>query len=137
MSGIEVAGLVLGALPLIVSGLEYYAEGVSTLKVMFNAPSEFKSLSRRLRVEQKIFKNSIELLLHDCIENNQLLSDLMSDNADSDLWSDPEVENALRQKLQSSYTVYLETMSSLETTLLQFKDRLRLSDDGKVCIAFD
>lgn len=132
MSGIEVAGLILGAIPLVISGLEHYAEGVSTIKIMFNAPSEFKSLSRRLRVEQKIFKNAIELLLHDCIDDDQMLADLMSDTADSKLWSDPEVGKALRQKLQTSYSVYLDTMTSLETTLLEFRERLKLNDDGKV-----
>lgn len=132
MAGIEVAGIVLGAIPLVISGLEHYAEGVSTIRIMFNAPSEFKSLSRRLRVEQKIFKNSIELLLHDCISDDQLLANLMSDTADSKLWSDPDVERALRQKLQSSYSVYLDTMTSLETTLMEFRNRLKLSDDGKV-----
>lgn len=132
MAGVEVAGLVLGSIPLVISGLEHYAEGVSTIKIMFNAPSEFKSLSRRLKVEQKIFKNSIELLLHDCIDDDQLLADLMSDTAGSKLWSDPEVEKALWQKLQSSYSVYLDTMTSLETTLLEFRERLKLNDDGKV-----
>ena len=132
MSGIEVVGLILGSIPLVISGLEHYAEGVSTIKIMFNAPSEFKSLSRRLTVEQKIFKNSIELLLHDCIDNDQLLADLMSETADSKLWSDPEVDKALRMKLQSSHSVYLDTMTSLETTLMEFRNRLKLNDDGKV-----
>lgn len=132
MAGVEVAGFVLASIPLVISGLEHYAEGVSTIKIMFNAPSEFRSLSRRLTVEQRILKNSVELLLHDCIEDDQLLADLMSDNASSDLWCDPNVEKALRQKLQSSYSVYLDTMFSLETTLTKFKNRLKLNDDGKV-----
>jgi hypothetical protein len=132
MSGVEIVGFILGGIPLVISGLEHYAEGVSTVKIMFNAPSEFKSLSRRLRVEQKIFKNSVELLLHDCIDDDQLLADLMSDIADSRLWSDPEVDKALRTKLQSSYSVYLDTITSLEATLTAFRDRLKLNDNGKV-----
>ena len=132
MSGAEVAGLVLGSIPLVISGLEHYAEGVSTIKIMFNAPSEFKAMGRRLKVEHKIYRNTLELLLHDCIDDDQLLTDLMSDSGDSARWSDPIVEKALRKKLQSSYSVYLETMSSLETTLADFKSRLKLNEDGKV-----
>jgi hypothetical protein len=32
MSGIEVAGLILGSIPLLISALEHYAEGVHTIK---------------------------------------------------------------------------------------------------------
>jgi hypothetical protein len=89
MSGAEIAGFVLGSIPLVISGLEHYAEGVSTIKIMFNAPSEFKSMSRRLTVEHRILRNTVELLLHDCIDDDELLANLMADNGDSDLWSDP------------------------------------------------
>ena len=132
MSGAEIAGFVLAAIPLVISGLEHYAEGVSTIKIMFNAPAEFKSMSRRLIVEHRILRNTVELLLHDCIDDEQLLANLMADSSDPDVWSDPTVEKALRKKLQSSFSVYLDTMSSLETTLADFKSRLKLTVDGKV-----
>lgn len=132
MSGAEIAGFVLGSIPLVISGLEHYAEGVSTIKIMFNAPSEFKNMSRRLTVEHRILINTVELLLHDCIDDEQLLANLMADSSDPDVWSDAIVEKALRNKLQSSFSVYLETMSSLQTTLADFKSRLKLTDDGKV-----
>jgi hypothetical protein len=32
MSGIEVAGLVLGAIPLILAGLQFYGEGINVTK---------------------------------------------------------------------------------------------------------
>lgn len=130
MSGIEIAGLVLGSIPLVISGLEHYAEGVSTIKVMFNYPSEFKSLGRRLRVEQGIFRNIIELLLHDCV-GDRLLTELL-ENIGGKSWSDPDVEKALRRKLQASYALYLEAVESLNKTLIEFKERLKLNEDGKV-----
>jgi hypothetical protein len=76
MSGIEVAGIVLGVIPLVVSGLEHYADGVSTIKVIFNYESEFRSLSRRLRVESNIFQNTVEILLRDCV-NDEKLTELL------------------------------------------------------------
>ena len=130
MSGIEIAGLILGGIPLVISGLEHYEEGVSTIKVMFNYPSEFRFLSRRLRVEQDIFRNAMELLLHDCIQDS-LLSDLL-ENIGGKSWSDPAVERALRKKLQASYSVYLETVKDLNKTLREFKQRLKLDEDGRV-----
>lgn len=101
---------------------------------MFNAPSEFKSLGRRLTVEQKIFRNTIELLLHDIVDDD-MLSEFMKDASNENLWSDPAVERALRNKLQSSYSVYLETIQSMDKTLNEFRSRLKLNDDGKVCLS--
>lgn len=34
MSGVEVAGLVLGALPLSSAGLQFYAEGIAVTKIL-------------------------------------------------------------------------------------------------------
>ena len=127
---IEIAGLVLGSIPLVISGLEHYAECVSTIKIMFNYPSEFKSLTRRLRVEHDIFRNTVELLLHDCM-GDQLLTELLENN-DGKSWLDPDVGKALRKKLQTSYALYFETVESLNKTLTEFKERLKLSEDGKV-----
>lgn len=130
MAGVDIAGVVLGAIPLVISGLEHYAEGVLTIKIMFNYPSEFRSLSRRLRVEQDIFRNNIELLLHDCVEDS-VLTELL-ENVGGKEWSNPVVEKALARKLRISYSVYLETVESMDKTLREFKERLKLNDDGKV-----
>nr|POF20019.1 hypothetical protein CFP56_52268 [Quercus suber] len=130
MSGIEVAGLVLGAIPLVISGLEHYGEGARTIKSMWNYPQEFASLSRRMRVEQDIFRNAIELLLSDCVED-AVLADLL-DNPGGDIWSDPKVDEALREKMRRSYEVYLETVRGMQTTLERFSARLKLGPDGKV-----
>jgi hypothetical protein len=63
MSGIEVAGIVLGAIPLVISGLEHYSEGAQTIRSMWDYPKEFATLSRRLRVENETFRNTMELIL--------------------------------------------------------------------------
>lgn len=130
MSGLEVAGVVLGAIPLLISGLEHYAEGASTVKRMFRAPAELRSLGRRLQVEHEIFRNCQELLLNDCLDD-VLLQDLLQ-NANSSAWSDPAVEAALRRKLQRSYQGYMETVEDMNKTLTAFRERLQLGDDGKV-----
>lgn len=130
MSGLEVAGVVLGAIPLLIAGLEHYAEGASTVKRIFHAPREFRSLGRRLRVEHDIFRNALELLLTDCVDDTSI-QDLLDDVGGS-RWSEPEIDAALRSKLQNSYPVYLETVQDMNKTLLALRARLRIGDDGKV-----
>ena len=130
MSDIEVAGLIFGAFPLVITGLEHYAEGVSTIRVMFSYPSEFRGLSRRLMVEQRIFWNTMELLLLDIVEDRLLIRLLA--NVGGETWSDPEIDKALQRKLDSSYRVYVEIIKSIHEKLKQFKDRLKLDEVGKV-----
>jgi len=159
MSGIEIVGLVLGAIPLVISGkstrglvavnleafttfahgakananstgLEHYGEGVKTIKSMFNYPQEFATLSRRLRIENGIFKNAIELLLHDAVDDTTAL--LLLEQPAGKRWHDPNVKNGLQEKMQSSYIVFMETIESMNRTITEFQQRLRLGPDGKV-----
>lgn len=134
MSGIDIAGLILGSIPLIITGLEHYAEGVSTIKVMLNASSEFRTLSRRLRVEYDIFRNITELMLNGCVDDQELTE--LLENVGGRCWSNPAVELSLQKKLQRSYKVYVETVQEMDRTLKEFRKRLRLGDDGRVCTPF-
>ncbi|KAF2769568.1 hypothetical protein EJ03DRAFT_351075 [Teratosphaeria nubilosa] len=72
MSGIEVVGLVLGAIPLVISGLQYYGEGIRTIKVIRNYSKEFADIKRRLEVEEMLFRSTIISLLSDCVDDERL-----------------------------------------------------------------
>ena len=81
-------------------------------------------------MELEIFRNTIELLLGDCVDD-QLLTDML-ENFGGESWSNPDVQGSLRRKLQTSYKVYLELVQSMNNTLKEFKDRLKLDENGKV-----
>jgi hypothetical protein len=131
MSGIEVAGIVLGAIPLVISGLEHYSEGARTIKSMWDYPKQFATLSRRLRVEQETFLNTMELILTSCVGSKTLQQLLTEPGGIS--WEESDVEQELRRILQGSYSVFMDTVISMNQALTTFKQRLRLSPDGKVC----
>lgn len=94
-----------------------------------NYPQEFASLSRELRVEQTRFRNTLALLLSDCVDDEQVAILLYSPGGAP--WSDPRLSNALARKLRDSYSVVLETISSMHQTFLDFVQRLRLDANGK------
>ena len=73
MSGVEAAGLILGALPLVVSGLESYIEGVATIKRYFRYKNELKSLLRALTTEYDIFRNTCEELLEGLVQAQKMM----------------------------------------------------------------
>jgi hypothetical protein len=130
MSGIEVAGIVLGAIPLVISGLEHYAEGARTIKSMWDYPREFKQLSSRLRMEDTMFRNTMELLLSDRVGNRRLEDMLTQPGGIA--WAETQVEQELHRILQGSYAVFLETVVRMNEVLAAFIARLRLDPDGKV-----
>lgn len=130
MSGLEVVGVVLGGIPLLISGLDHYAEAASTIKRMLTAAAHFRNLSRELRTEHQIFRDAIDRLLGDCVDHDEL--QVMLNNIGGDAWSRPDIDMVLQRKLCDSYGVYMETVQHINQTLCAFRQRLEIGDDGKV-----
>lgn len=130
MSGIEAAGIVLGAIPLLISGLQHYGRGASTIKDIFGARAECRSLARKLAVEKDILQNTVELLLGDSVDD-ALLEDLWT-NIGGSSWSAPTIDAALRKRLARSRQRFLETLDAMNRTLQSLGARLQLGDDPKV-----
>ena len=132
MSGFEVVGAVLGAIPLVISALEHYAEAVATIRVVRTAAQEFRTVARKLEAENLIFRNALMNLLDDCsgIEPETLKS--LLDTVGGSAWSRADVEAALAKRLGESMKSYHEHVLSISRTLLAFKERLYLGDSGQV-----
>ncbi len=64
MSGFEIAGIVLGSFPLLVTALEAY---INFMKDWGKIPSEMNSLHRQLTTEQVNLHNVLERLLGDMV----------------------------------------------------------------------
>ncbi|KAK5124309.1 hypothetical protein LTR85_002012 [Meristemomyces frigidus] len=130
MSGIEVAGLVLGAIPVVVSGLQACAAASRTIRVACNYSQELEEVSRELRTEDGIFRNTIEILLSDCLDG-QALADTLRDIGGKD-WKDADVEAAVTTRLKRDYDLYWDNVRSMDSAMTKFKQRLKLGTDGKV-----
>ncbi|KAB8349464.1 hypothetical protein FH972_023491 [Carpinus fangiana] len=63
MSGIEVVGLLLGAIPVVISAVSGYREGRSELAVWRKYGHLLKDLIRELQSQEIFFQNNIEILL--------------------------------------------------------------------------
>lgn len=129
MSGIEAAGLVLGAIPLVVAGLKSYVEGVATVKRYFRYKNELKSLLRGLTTEYDIFRNSCEELLEGLAQPHEMT--ILLEKPGEGLWKDPVIQQKLKGRLQEAYLGYIETMNAMESAVMDFQMRLKLKD-GKV-----
>jgi hypothetical protein len=131
MSGIEVAGLVLGAIPLILAGLEFYSNGIQVTKRYWRYREEFKSLVVELRCEHTMCVNSINMLLIGVVPPKEMVEFLANPGGD-DRWKEKRFDRKLRERLGTSYSSYMDTITEMNRTAKIFKERLKLGPDGKV-----
>lgn len=130
MSGLEVAGVVLGALPLVISALEHYANGINTAKRFWRYKSEVRSLILQVNTERGIFVNTLEQLLVGIVRIEQM-SDLLTSPSGT-AWYHAGVEIQLKERLRGSYEIYIDNVSGMEQSLRRMMEKLALDPDGKV-----
>ncbi|KAL1636601.1 hypothetical protein SLS56_001186 [Neofusicoccum ribis] len=131
MSGVEVAGLVLGTLPLLIEAIKAYADGVSTVERYLKYEVPLRNLHRALGAEYVIYQNTCEELLNGLVENNDERTALLEQPGGPG-WRKPALERKLNQRLSRAYTAYVETMEDMEFAVSEIKKLLKLGSDGKV-----
>ena len=129
-TGVEAAGLVLGSIPLILAGLQFYAEGISVTKRYWRFREEVNGLLAELRTENSLYINSINMLLIGVVEQKDMAVFLADPGGEC--WKEHKFDRKLQKRLGSSYASYLETINLLMVTAERFKERLKLDKTGKV-----
>jgi hypothetical protein len=129
-SGVEAAGLVLGSIPLILAGLQFYAEGIGVTMRYWKYREEVNSLLVELRTENSLYINSINMLLNGVVKQKEIAIFLADPGGDC--WKDPDFDSRLRKRLGTSYGPYLDSINHLVVITERYKDKLKLNSSGKV-----
>ncbi|KAL8791112.1 MAG: hypothetical protein Q9195_006056 [Heterodermia aff. obscurata] len=132
MSGIEVTGIVLGAIPLLISALEHYAEGLHLIRRWLRYKRELKSLIRLLRAEHSRFLGTCERVLYGLVTVPERR--LLIDQPGSSHWKDLALDQKLRQRLQHAYTPYMESIDDMTEAIEDLRDRLNLDVNLQVSL---
>lgn len=129
MSGFEVAGIVLGTLPLVVTALETYS---NFLRDWGKAPAELRSLNRQLSTERVRLCNVCEQLISDVVPQRDV--EPMLQDPFGPLWQEKDTNDRIRQRLWDSYGPFEDTVKEVEEALNSVMQRLRIdvSPSGKV-----
>tara|TARA_R110002003_G_scaffold284_2_gene18279 strand:- start:11134 stop:11562 length:429 start_codon:yes stop_codon:yes gene_type:complete len=112
MSGIEIAGLVLGAFPFLIRALETYREGAEVLKDWWQIERAYKKTHQDLQYHQLLFEGHVERLLLPLVVDEDELRALMADLAGK-AWEDVELETRLQQRLPKSYNLFLDIIGNI------------------------
>lgn len=131
MAGIEVAGLVLGAIPLILKGLQFYAEGIAVTKRYWKYKEEVNNVLYELGAENTMYVNTINMLLIGVVSRKEMTKFLADPGGVR--WKEAKFDKKLRQRLGTSYDSYMESITHLMMIADKFKERLKFNSAGKVC----
>jgi hypothetical protein len=130
MSGLEVAGVVLGALPLVIAALEHYAQGINTAKRFWRYKTELRSVILQVKTEHRIYLNTLEQLLTGIVRTEHMAG--LVNNPGSDAWRDTQLNDDLKERLSEAHDVYFDNVQAMRSALARMMKKLALDDDGKV-----
>lgn len=121
----EVAGIVLGGIPLAVNALQQYRSFLNTLK---NAQRELDSIIRCLRTQQRILENTCETLLQGIVPPSDIAT--MIQKPFDYLWT--EHEEHIKLRLDQDWNIFEDTAKDMETIVNNLHAKLALDDNGNV-----
>jgi len=129
MSGIEVAGLVLGSIPLIVKAVEAY---MGFMKEWKKAISELKNINTELSTERSRLYNVCDKLLEGIVPESDM--EAMLQDPFGPLWHIKDTNAKIRTRLWNSYvnfeTIVMEVKEALDDIMQRL--RIEITADGQV-----
>lgn len=129
-------GLVLAALPLIISALEHYNEGLKPLKDFVRYKNLVRELVVDLATQRALFRNTLEKLLSGSVASDVRLAHLLEHPGDEG-WLDQGLATDLKRRLQGSFTVYMESVRDMESLVKALRDNMGLDSRGLVRLYAD
>ena len=125
VTGVETAGLVLAALPLIVEGLHAYLKGIHTIQRFLKMEKWLKQYLANVENCEVVVRQFIERVLLESevdVDTDELL-----DSPGCDLWQDPGLEKQLRKYLGRYYEKYMQTIGDLCRLIDELRKKLHLN----------
>jgi hypothetical protein len=128
MSGIEIAGLVLGAFPVALELLKRYKEMGKEYHFWKEIRKEFGKCEQDLRFHRIQFQDNLKILLLPLAIDKQKIEMVLSEPG-SDVWSDQDMAQQLERRLGDSYKLYLDTVERMNQTMKEMENALALNND--------
>ncbi|OCK75824.1 hypothetical protein K432DRAFT_161307 [Lepidopterella palustris CBS 459.81] len=124
MSGAEVTGLILAVMPLFISALEDYNDGLDPIKAFCRWERELPQFIRKLRNQHVHYEQTLRLLLAPITTEFELAE--MITKPDGPLWKNETMTEKLKEKLEESYQAYQGTITDIERIMKKIASKLDL-----------
>ena len=133
MSGIEVAGLVLGAFPILINCLDHYREGFGSLGEWWNFQNSLKEFIDGIERQMMRYHENMVSLLEPIVSDAERMAALARNISDP-RWTDGSLNGALRKRLASEHDRYFRVVERMQELVAYLEKLLGIGDfeDGKV-----
>lgn len=127
MSGFEVAGVLLGAFPLLISAFEHYRDVAKVANLLTNFEAEYRRSWNDAKDEELAFRLTIKRLILPLVNDEAIEGDdvegLLADPG-GPAWGSVDVGDALRARLGEAFGRYVDIMEGLQGCVLKLLDSL-------------
>jgi hypothetical protein len=130
MSGLEIAGVLLGAFPLIISGLEHWRDVAKVGGFYWRVREEYTRCRSDMQFHEILYKRNLKELLLPILNDSDEVARLVGDPAAKD-WSSKALQERLESRLQESYALYMTVICQMNETANELRKELSL-DKGTV-----
>ncbi|PNS19770.1 hypothetical protein CAC42_7737 [Sphaceloma murrayae] len=134
MSGFEIAGVVLGAAPMIIETMKFYRDGLRTIQDMFKYRDVFDEVYLEFTTSLTRLGQECEILYHQELNlPDHVLREFMRDGGKS--WDDSYrkiFNQKLDTRLAANKVIYIEYFHSIRKHLEILRHKLSLDEDYQV-----
>ncbi len=130
MSGLEIAGVVLGAFPILLSALEGYRKLARTAGLWFNIREEHQKCKNEVNAQRVAFTVNLKRLLLPLDINDTEMSRLLNAPGGEE-WNDATITLKIQEHLRESYSVFMETAENMRNVAEELKEEMAV-DKGRL-----
>lgn len=127
MSGLEIAGVVLGAFPLIVFGVEQYRKLAANYAFFLAIQEEYEACLGDMEYYHLMYQQNLRILLMPVTADASELSSLMRDPL-GPRWKEHSFQQRLESRLGKSFKAYIGTLKDMRDTMEKLKRELMVED---------
>ena len=131
MSGIEVAGLVLGGFPILLNMLDYYKTCFQPLEEWWKFRREFVAFIDDISQQKMLFEQNLEALLAPIIDTDEEMTRLLQ-KPTPEAWKQRSLNDALVLRLSVHHERYFRLMERMLETIQKLYKLLGIQS-GQVC----
>jgi hypothetical protein len=128
MSGLEVAGVVLGAFPLLLAAIEHWHNIANIYDLHRRIRRRYKECQHDIEYQKIICRQNLEALLTPILRDADEVDRLVADPGGQG-WSDPALQESLEERMHGSYHMYREIITKMEDVVNKLKKELSM-DEG-------
>ncbi|KAF5005061.1 hypothetical protein FDECE_8477 [Fusarium decemcellulare] len=126
----EIAGLVLGAIPLLISALEHYEDVVEPAVAFLHWRGQLSTMTRRLQMGHTAYDQNMRLLLKYAANDQDI--EYMIEDPQSPLWKEPSLVDELQSRLGRAYAPSITTIQEIADIMIYIAAYLNIDGSSTV-----